>query len=60
MAGAGGDVSGMSSSPGGSSGSGPGTGAGADLEETHRLAREATERLREDFDNRGVSGNGNF
>ncbi|MBW3656277.1 MAG: hypothetical protein KY444_09220 [Gemmatimonadetes bacterium] len=51
---------GMSSSPGGTSGSGPGTGAGADLEETHRLAREATERLREDFDNRGVSGNGNF
>jgi len=51
---------GMSSSPGGSSGSGPGTGAGADLEETHRLAREATERLREDFDNRGVSGTGNF
>ena len=50
----------MSSSPGGTSGSGPGTGAGADLDETRRAAREATERLREDFDNRGVSGSGNF
>lgn len=49
---------GMSSSPGGTSGSGDGV--ATDVDETRRLAREATERLREDYDNRGVSGNGNF
>jgi hypothetical protein len=33
---------------------------GTDRDETSRLAREASERLREDRDNRGVGGTGNF
>lgn len=55
---------GMSSSAGGTTAGGLGGehtgGAGADLDETRRLAQEATDRLREDHENRGVSGNGNF
>ena len=35
-------------------------GVGADRDETARLAREAGERLREDRENRGVPGSGNF
>lgn len=35
-------------------------GVGADRDETTRLAREASERLREDQENRGVGGTGNL
>lgn len=51
---------GMSSAPSGTSGGTHDGDAGAALDETRRAAREATERLREDYDNRGVSGNGSF
>jgi sporulation protein YlmC with PRC-barrel domain len=44
---------GTSASPGG-----VGEGMGADRDETARLAREASERLREDERNRGVGGSG--
>lgn len=42
---------------GGSIGTGD---AGADREETRRMAQDAAERLREDHQNRGVPGSGNF
>ena len=53
--GASGGMSGSSSDPGGM-----GEGMGADRDETRRLAREASERLREDERNRGVGRSGNL
>lgn len=57
------DLSGTSSSSGMSASAdlgGMGDSMGADREETSRLAREASERLREDERNRGVGGSGSL